>query len=59
MNCPSCEKSISFDWLREECIDGNDEFNCPHCDSFLRYIVDEGSYCGAQDSRFELIDNGC
>ena len=57
MNCPSCEKGISYDWLSEECIEGNDDFNCPHCDAHLRYIIDEGSYHGAQEKSFELIDD--
>ena len=35
MKCPTCEKLIAFDWLEFECIEPNEEFNCPHCDEVL------------------------
>ncbi len=29
MRCPTCEKQIGWDWLEDECIDPNEEFECP------------------------------
>ena len=56
MKCPTCEKFIEFDWLETECIEPNEEFNCPHCDEVLRYEIDEGTYLGAQHFTVEVVD---
>lgn len=58
MNCPNCEKLISFDWLRENDIEGGDEFDCPHsCASILILIENEGTYFGAKQTYIEIVDS--
>ncbi len=38
MRCPTCEKQIGWDWLEDECIEPNEEFECPHCgETILAY----------------------
>lgn len=29
MRCPTCEKHIGWDWLEDECIEPNKEFEYP------------------------------
>ncbi len=57
MQCPSCESGISHAFLREEDLDGGDEFECPSCGILLRYLIDEGTYTGAQAKSFEIVDD--
>ena len=57
MKCPTCEKYIGWDWLKDECIEPNETFDCPHCDETLRYEVDEGTYFGAQHVTIEVVDD--
>lgn len=57
MRCPTCEKQIGWDWLEDECIDPNEEFECPRCGETLRYEVDEGTYLGAQHITIEVVDD--
>lgn len=57
MNCPSCDKHIRWDWLEHECIEANDEFECPECNTLLRYTIDEGTYYGAQHKELEIVDD--
>ena len=57
MQCPNCEKFIGWDWLQEEEIEGNDEFECPHCDTELRLLIDESTYYGAQETTLEIVDD--
>lgn len=57
MKCPSCESHFSWDWIEDECIEPNEEFECPHCSERLRYDVDEGSYLGAQHITVEVVND--
>ncbi|GLS28287.1 hypothetical protein [Marinibactrum halimedae] len=57
MYCPACESGISRSFLREEDIDGGDTFECQSCGILLRYIVDEGTYLGAQEESLEIVDD--
>ncbi|EOV0144160.1 hypothetical protein ACOIXN_001492 [Vibrio vulnificus] len=57
MRCPTCEKQIGWDRLEDECIDPNEEFECPHCGETLRHEVDEGTYLGAQHITIEVVDD--
>jgi hypothetical protein len=58
MRCPNCEKVIRFDWLSENFIVGGDEFECPYsCNVVLRLIEDEGTYLGAKQTSFEIVDD--
>lgn len=56
MKCPECENHFGWDWLEDECIEANDEFDCPGCDVMLRYTIDEGTYYGAQHKTVEVVD---
>lgn len=56
MQCPECETIISWEWLEEEAIKANETFYCPHCDIPLRYMIDEGTYYGAQHITIEVVD---
>lgn len=57
MSCPTCEKQIGWDWLEDECIEPNEEFECPHCGETLRHEIDEGTYLGAQHITIEVVDD--
>ncbi|WP_162845620.1 hypothetical protein [Photobacterium swingsii] len=57
MHCPSCEKSLDWDWLEDECIEPHEVFECPHCRENLRYEIDEGTYLGAQHVTIEVVDD--
>lgn len=57
MQCPECEDHFDWDWVEDECIEPNEEFDCPSCGVALRYIIDEGTYYGAQHKTVEVIDN--
>lgn len=57
MDCPTCDKHISWAWLEDECIDPNVVFHCPKCDEKLRYTTDEGTYYGAQHNTIEVVDD--
>ncbi|MFC1234423.1 hypothetical protein [Vibrio sp. F74] len=57
MHCPTCEKHIGWEWLEEESIEPNEEFECPHCGEALRYENDEGTYYGAQHITIEVVDD--
>ena len=57
MQCPSCEKFFSYQIVSE--IDGAEEgepFECPMCETPIRLVVDEGSYCGARETWLEIED---
>ncbi|WP_010451456.1 hypothetical protein [Vibrio rotiferianus] len=56
MQCPECEEQSSWDWIEDECIEPNEEFDCPSCGVTLRYIIDEGTYYGAQHKTVEVVD---
>lgn len=56
MECPACDNFVSHSVIVEYDLDGGDEFNCPSCNVELRYIVDEGTYLGAQVRSLELLD---
>lgn len=56
MKCPHCDNTIRFDWLELECIEGNDEFECPSCQVELIYIEDESdSLYHGNARRVELV----
>lgn len=57
MECPTCEKNIGLDWIENECIEPNLDFDCPYCDETLRYEIDEGTYLGAQHVTIEVVDD--
>lgn len=57
MHCPSCEKHLGCDWLEAECIEPNEEFECPHCGETLRHEIDEGTYFGAKHVTIEVVDD--
>lgn len=57
MHCPSCEKHLGWDWIEDEYIEPNEEFECPHCGETLRYKIDEGTYLGAQHKTIEVMDD--
>ncbi|WP_422438042.1 hypothetical protein [Vibrio harveyi] len=42
MQCPECEGNFGWDWIEDECIDPNEEF--------------EGTYYGAQHMTVEVVD---
>jgi len=49
MNCPACDHYIVIeDWTDDE------PFNCPHCNTLIRLLTDEGGYCGASDKFIEI-----
>ncbi|MEZ9763920.1 hypothetical protein [Vibrio lentus] len=56
MQCPECENHLGWDWIEDECIEPNKEFDCPNCGVALRYIIDEGTYYGAQHKTVEVVD---
>ncbi|MDN3613073.1 MAG: hypothetical protein ACPG5L_11410 [Vibrio gallaecicus] len=56
MDCPSCEENIGWDWVEEEEIEPNVEFDCPECNETLMYTIDEGTYYGAEHKTVEVID---
>lgn len=56
MQCPECEEQSGWDWIEDECIEPNEEFNCLSCGVMLRYIIDEGTYYGAQHKTVEVVD---
>ncbi|MDN3696533.1 hypothetical protein QWY97_04105 [Vibrio cortegadensis] len=56
MQCPECENHFGWDWIEDECIEPNEEFDCPSCGVMLRYIIDEGTYYGAQHKTVEVVD---
>ncbi|WP_318489145.1 hypothetical protein [Photobacterium leiognathi] len=56
MQCPECENHFGWDWIEDECIEPNEEFDCPSCSVTLRYIIDEGTYYGAQHKTIEVVD---
>ena len=58
MNCPTYEKKIELQWLEEECIEPNLDFDCPCLhDETLRYEIDESTYLGAQHITIEVVDD--
>ena len=57
MHCTSCEKHLGWDWLEDECIDPNEEFEYTDCGENLRYEIDEGTYLGAQHVTIEVVDD--
>ncbi|MEZ9106415.1 hypothetical protein AB4561_13805 [Vibrio sp. 10N.222.55.A3] len=56
MQCPECEDHLGWDWIEDECIEPNEGFDCPSCGVALRYIIDEGTYYGAQHKTVEVVD---
>lgn len=56
MQCPECENHFGWDWIEDECIEPNEEFDCPSCNVTLRYVIDEGAYYGAQHKTVEVVD---
>lgn len=57
MQCPECENHFGWDWIEDECIEPNEEFDCPNCGVTLRYTIDEGTYYGAQHMTVEVVDD--
>lgn len=57
MDCPSCEDTIGWEWVEEQAIEPNEEFECPECGECLMYTIDEGTYYGAQHKTVEVIDS--
>lgn len=57
MQCPECENHFSRDLIEDECIEPNEKFDCPSCSVVLRYILDEGTYYGAQHKTVEVVGN--
>ena len=57
MQCPEYEKHFSWDWVNNESIESNDEFNCPSCGVTLRYVIDERTYYSAQHKTIEVVDD--
>ncbi|EGU39918.1 MULTISPECIES: hypothetical protein [Vibrio] len=57
MDCPACEEHIGWEWVEEEAIEPNEEFDCPECEATLMYTIDEGTYYGAQHKTVEVIDD--
>jgi DNA-directed RNA polymerase subunit RPC12/RpoP len=57
MKCPSCEEHVGWDWIEDEAIEPNEEFECPECDVTLMYAIDEGTYYGAEHKTVEVVDN--
>lgn len=57
MECPTCEKHIGLDWIEDEDIEPNLDFDCPHCNETLRYEIDEGTYLGAKHITIEVVDD--
>ncbi len=57
MQCPECENYFGWDGVEDECIEPNDEFDCPRCSVTLRYSIDEGTYYGAQHMTVEVVDD--
>ena len=57
MQCPEYEKHFSWDWVNNESIESNDEFNCPSCGVTLRYVIDERTYYSAQHKTIEIVDD--
>ena len=35
MKCPSCEEHVGWDWIEDEAIEPNEEFECPECERNL------------------------
>ncbi|WP_198591716.1 hypothetical protein [Vibrio sp. 10N.286.49.B3] len=56
MQCPECEDHLGWDWIEDECIEPNEGVDCPSCGVALRYIIDEGTYYGAQHKTVEVVD---
>ncbi|MCE7626418.1 hypothetical protein LZT04_01045 [Vibrio fluvialis] len=56
MQCPECENHFGWEWIEDEGIEPNEEFECPSCGVTLRYIIDEGTYYGAQHKTVEVVD---
>jgi len=52
MTCPTCERYVTIE-------DWNDDkpFNCPHCNTLLKLVTDEGSYCGASEKSIEIQED--
>jgi transcription initiation factor IIE alpha subunit len=49
MTCPDCDRYVTIeDWTDDE------PFNCPHCNTLLKLVTDEGGYCGANEKSFEI-----
>ncbi|ERM61437.1 hypothetical protein [Vibrio cyclitrophicus] len=57
MQCPECENHFFRDLIEDECIEPNEKFDCPSCSVVLRYILDEGTYYGAQHKTVEVVGN--
>lgn len=57
MRCPNCEKTISWNWIESEGMEGGDEFECPSCAVELRYSIDKGTYYGAQQQTLKIVDD--
>jgi hypothetical protein len=56
MQCPDYEHGYRGDVLAEEGVDEGGVFDCFGCSMPLRYIVDEGTYTGAQYRYLEVQD---
>ncbi|MEN8219565.1 MAG: hypothetical protein ABFS56_25085 [Pseudomonadota bacterium] len=49
MTCPACDRYVTIeDWTDDE------PFNCPHCNTLLKLVTDEGGYCGASEKYLEI-----
>jgi hypothetical protein len=56
MQCPACEQYFRYEYLTENEIEPNDEFECPACSVNLIYEIDEGTYFGAQHTTVQIVD---
>ncbi|WP_198597061.1 hypothetical protein [Vibrio breoganii] len=57
MQCPECENHFGWEWIEDECIETNEEFDCPSYGVMLRYTINEGTYYGAQHKTAEVVDD--
>jgi hypothetical protein len=50
------ESTIEYLCVEIEDIEPNEKFECPSCGVMLRYVINEGTYYGAQHMSVEVID---
>lgn len=55
--CNALNVRTTWDWIEDECIELNEEFDSPSCCVTLRYTIDEGTYYSAQHKTVEVVDN--
>ena len=55
--CNAQNVRTTLDWIEDECIEPNEKFDCPSCNVTLRYVIDEGTYYGAQHKTVEVVDS--